>query len=46
MEVCELPGHPFYLATQFHPEFKSKPMQPHPLFRNFISAALTKKHNG
>jgi CTP synthase len=39
MEVIELPGHPFYLACQFHPEFLSKPHQPHPLFRGFIAAA-------
>lgn len=40
MEMIELPGHPFYLASQFHPEFQSKPHQPHPLFRGFIAAAI------
>ncbi len=40
VEICELPGHPWYLGCQFHPEFKSKPMEPHPLFRSFIGAAL------
>ena len=40
VEICELPGHPWYLGCQFHPEFKSKPMEPHPLFRAFIGAAL------
>jgi CTP synthase len=40
VEIIELPGHPFFLATQFHPEFKSRPLGPHPLFREFIKAAL------
>jgi CTP synthase len=40
VEICELPGHPWYLGCQFHPEFKSKPLEPHPLFRAFIGAAL------
>ncbi len=40
VEIAELPGHPWYLAVQFHPEFKSKPMEPHPLFRSFIGAAV------
>lgn len=40
VEVIELPGHPFYLASQFHPEFLSKPHEPHPLFKGFIAAAL------
>jgi CTP synthase len=39
VEICELPGHPWYLGCQFHPEFKSKPMEPHPLFAAFIGAA-------
>jgi CTP synthase len=39
MELLELPGHPFYMACQFHPEFLSKPHQPHPLFSGFIRAA-------
>jgi CTP synthase len=38
-EVIELPKHPFFIASQFHPEFHSKPHQPHPLFRGFIAAA-------
>jgi len=42
MELLELPGHPFYMACQFHPEFLSKPHQPHPLFRGFIQAALAR----
>jgi CTP synthase len=40
VEICELPDHPWFLGCQFHPEFKSKPMEPHPLFRSFIGAAL------
>jgi len=39
VEICELPGHPWYLGCQFHPEFKSKPLEPHPLFQAFIGAA-------
>jgi CTP synthase len=40
VEICELPEHPWYLGCQFHPEFKSKPLEPHPLFRAFLEAAL------
>jgi CTP synthase len=40
VEVVELEGHPWFLGCQFHPEFKSKPMRPHPLFKDFIAAAL------
>ena len=40
VEVVELPGHPWFLATQFHPEFKSRPNRPHPLFVAFVAAAL------
>jgi len=39
VEIAELKGHPFFLGTQFHPEFKSRPTKPHPLFRDFIKAA-------
>lgn len=44
VEFIELPGHPFWVATQAHPEFKSRPDRPHPLFRELIAAALT--HRG
>jgi len=45
IEMCELPDHPFFVATQAHPELKSRPNRPHPLFRGFIAAALEhKKH--
>jgi CTP synthase len=40
VEVIELTGHPWYVATQFHPELKSRPANPHPLFASFIAAAL------
>ncbi|MDA8234586.1 MAG: CTP synthase [Clostridia bacterium] len=43
VEIIELPDHPWFVATQFHPEFKSRPNRPHPLFRNFIGAALEKR---
>lgn len=39
VEIVELPGHPWFVGCQFHPEFKSNPMQPHPLFNGFIRAA-------
>ena len=40
VEIIELADHPWFLGCQFHPEFKSKPMKPHPLFKDFIKAAL------
>jgi CTP synthase len=43
VEIVELPGHPWYLAVQFHPEFKSKPLRPHPLFAGFVEAAHKRK---
>src|SRR5256886_9796944 len=43
VEIAELPEHPWYLAVQFHPEFKSKPTHPHPLFAAFVGAALQHK---
>ncbi|MDP3953275.1 MAG: CTP synthase [bacterium] len=45
MEIAELPKskHPFFLGTQFHPELKSRPLSPHPLFKEFIKAAVAKK---
>ena len=41
VEIVELKDHPWFLGCQFHPEFKSKPFNPHPLFRDFIKASLT-----
>jgi len=40
VEICELPSHPWFLGCQFHPEFKSKPLEPHPLFTAFLGASL------
>lgn len=45
VELVELPGHPFYIASQFHPEFQSKPNQPHPLFKGFIAAVHQHLHH-
>jgi CTP synthase len=45
VEVIELPSHPYFIACQFHPEFQSKPDQPHPLFKGFIAAAHTRLHH-
>jgi len=39
VEIAEIPDHPWFLAVQFHPEFKSRPLAPHPLFREFIRAS-------
>jgi len=41
VEIIELKNHPFFVASQFHPEFKSRPLQPHPLFREFMKTSLT-----
>ena len=43
VEMIEIAGHPFYVGTQAHPEFKSRPNHAHPLFRGFIQAAVDKK---
>lgn len=42
VEIVELKGHPFFVGVQFHPEFKSRPMRPHPLFRDFMKVAAKK----
>ncbi|MGH2409281.1 MAG: glutamine amidotransferase-related protein, partial [Chloroflexota bacterium] len=42
VEIVELADHPFYVGTQFHPEFKSRPDRPHPLFREFVGACVTR----
>jgi CTP synthase len=39
VEIIEIPSHPFFIASQFHPEFKSRPDNPHPLFAGFMEAA-------
>ena len=46
VEIIELPDHPWFLGCQFHPEFKSSPFSPHPLFRSFVGAALERKKRG
>jgi len=46
VEIIELPDHPWFLGCQFHPEFKSRPLAPHPLFCDFIRAAHDRKHDG
>ena len=43
VEIVELPSHPYFIAGQFHPEFKSRPTAPHPLFLGLVAAALKGK---
>jgi CTP synthase len=43
VEIIELPDHPWFLAVQFHPELKSRPHEPHPLFADFVRAALERR---
>jgi CTP synthase len=43
VEIAELPNHPWYIAVQFHPEFQSRPLKPHPLFVSFVEAAKRQK---
>jgi CTP synthase len=44
VEIIELPQHPFFIATQFHPEFRSRPSSPHPLFQGFVQASVRQAH--
>jgi CTP synthase len=44
VEIIELPDHPFFIAGQFHPELKSRPTRPHPLYRDFVGAAVARRH--
>lgn len=46
VEIIELKNHPFFVGTQFHPELKSRPLAPHPLFREFIKASVRSKKRG
>ena len=43
VEMVEIPDHPWFVGCQFHPEFKSRPDRPHPLFRGFVAAALAQQ---
>ena len=43
VEIIELEDHPHFIACQFHPEFKSRPTKPHPLFDSFVKASIDKK---
>ncbi|MEZ4376552.1 MAG: CTP synthase, partial [Polyangiaceae bacterium] len=43
VELVELPNHPYFVGCQFHPEFKSRPMSPHPLFSKFVAAAVARR---
>lgn len=45
VEIVELPSHPYFVACQFHPEFRSRVMAPHPLFAGFVSAAMEYRKN-
>jgi CTP synthase len=45
VEICEVADHPWFLGCQFHPEFKSKPLEPHPLFTAFLAAAIEYRAN-
>jgi CTP synthase len=44
VEIVEIPSHPFFLGCQFHPEFKSKPLEPHPLFHEFVKASYKNRN--
>ncbi len=46
VEIVELPTHPFFIGVQFHPEFQSSPLKPHPIFRGFVAEALEHARNG
>jgi len=46
VEIAELPSHPWFLAVQYHPEFKSRPLAPHPLFAGFVGASLENRRAG
>lgn len=43
VEILEIPEHPWFVASQFHPEFKSRPLRPHPLFREFVASAVKRQ---
>ena len=45
VEMVEITDHPWFVACQFHPEYKSRPLNPHPLFREFVAAAVRQRRN-
>ncbi len=45
VEIIEVPDHPWFLGCQFHPEFKSRPLAPHPLFRDYVGACVAYKRS-
>ena len=45
VEIVEIKKHPFFVGTQFHPELKSRPLRPHPLYREFIKAAIRNRRS-
>jgi CTP synthase len=46
VEIMELRDHPFFIGVQFHPEFRSRPNRPHPIFRDFVAAAIASLPEG
>ena len=46
VEMIELPDHPWFIGCQFHPDVKSRPIRPHPLFRDFVRAAVEHRERG
>jgi CTP synthase len=46
VEIVEIPGHPFFIGCMFHPEFKSRPLDPHPLFVSFVKASIASRREG
>ena len=46
VEIAELKDHPFFIGSQFHPEFKSRPVRPHPLFYGFVGACAVERKGG
>ena len=43
IEVVEIADHPWFVGVQYHPEYKTRPLQPHPLFRDFVGAAVARE---
>jgi CTP synthase len=45
VEIIEIPDHPWFVGVQYHPEYKTRPLTPHPLFRDFVNAAIENKRS-